>query len=638
MSKVEVKELSDLETGRTVRVDSLVDSEQLNQYNGEQVSYTNQEVKKSFDEVFSVTKDGMGFPDRTALLEFDDVERKVSIRPDPNVGYFDYYFRGNRVRIEQELSYTLQPNESNQGLYISLDGYGNLSPTGASPDFKNTVLCFYVYFSEESNRFIIKGEERHGSDRDTQWHYSKHREDGMVVRQLGGISFVPNDPDNVGIQLGITAVADEDLEHTIIPSEVPSQPFEQDLESSSVQIPTLIVGSEVEGYYDLQDKGLPWVQDELKVNLPLGSGEYTFVPVADGKFVNYFLVATHCVEFPVKLISGRVQFDSEIEAGDETLESLGLNFPEIAMLYRLTLKRDNALSNTGKCVIAAVSTISRGAFQSAQGSTDDHSNLLGRSKPDQHPASSIRDQSRAQNAQESFDQLFVALSGGSASNPVTVVGNHTVNTPTTYGQQTVNVDAPTAEILIPSDAPVGGRILVRKINDTQGLVSIKAPTGETITRAGLSSVALNADGDYWLIEKSSITRWDLVDGCNTGENANGTWKRSADGTQICYRTFTMIHEGIAPTSRRLGGASVVSYAAPFIAPVGVDICVPANNSVEFTGFSQQLEEVRGSVSFYGGSTPMPSGFMYSIFFNQNVTQAGSQITNCVATATGRWYT
>ena len=50
----------------------------------------------------------------------------------------------------------------------------------------------------------------------------------------------------------------------------------------------------------------------------------------------------------------------------------------------------------------------------------------------------------------------------------------------------------------------------------------------------ISKVELNADGDYWLLEKVSSNRWDLVEGFETGSNANGDYFRYADGTQRVY--------------------------------------------------------------------------------------------------------
>ena len=124
--------------------------------------------------------------------------------------------------------------------------------------------------------------------------------------------------------------------------------------------------------------------------------------------------------------------------------------------------------------------------------------------------------------------------GGGAT--VTVTGSHTVAAPPAYGTSVVNVDAATAAITIPENVPVGGRIHVRKINNTQGEVSIARSGTDTITRAALTEVTLNADGDNWFLEKVGGSRWELVAGVESGENSDGEYVRGATGIQVCWLT------------------------------------------------------------------------------------------------------
>ena len=87
---------------------------------------------------------------------------------------------------------------------------------------------------------------------------------------------------------------------------------------------------------------------------------------------------------------GRKLFDTDHETVDETLESLGLNFPEMALLYRISIERDNSLSTVGKCKLKSVQQVaSRITFESAAGSAgsglSNHSQLLGRNEDNAHP-------------------------------------------------------------------------------------------------------------------------------------------------------------------------------------------------------------------------------------------------------------
>lgn len=95
--------------------------------------------------------------------------------------------------------------------------------------------------------------------------------------------------------------------------------------------------------------------------------------------------------------------------------------------------------------------------------------------------------------------------------------------------ETINFTSATGSVVIPSGLPIGTKKLVRKINATQGTVTISC-TGETFTPSLLSSLTLNANGDFWLLEKVTSTRWDLIDGVESGGNANGRYKKNANGT------------------------------------------------------------------------------------------------------------
>ena len=100
--------------------------------------------------------------------------------------------------------------------------------------------------------------------------------------------------------------------------------------------------------------------------------------------------------------------------------------------------------------------------------------------------------------------------------------------PTKY-TDVINYASASGSVLIPSGLPVGTKKLIRKLNPAQGTVTITC-TGETFTPSNLSSITLNSDGDFWLVEKVNATRWDLVDGKESGSNADGEYICKPDGT------------------------------------------------------------------------------------------------------------
>lgn len=99
-----------------------------------------------------------------------------------------------------------------------------------------------------------------------------------------------------------------------------------------------------------------------------------------------------------------------------------------------------------------------------------------------------------------------------------------------FSEETINFTSATGSVTIPSGLPIGTKKLIRKVNSTQGAVTISC-AGETFTPSALSYIVLNSDGDFWLVEKINNTRWDLVDGKESGININGSYIRFKDGTQ-----------------------------------------------------------------------------------------------------------
>ena len=95
--------------------------------------------------------------------------------------------------------------------------------------------------------------------------------------------------------------------------------------------------------------------------------------------------------------------------------------------------------------------------------------------------------------------------------------------------ETTNFTSASGSQPISSGLPIGTKKLIRKLNSSQGTVTITC-TGETFTPSNLTSITLNSDGDFWLIEKVNATRWDLTDGKESGSNANGEYICRPDGT------------------------------------------------------------------------------------------------------------
>ena len=391
MSKVWVNTLESL-SGKVVNVDDIVDIAQVEDEVASGLEAALLHADEKYTKVFELTQDGTGFLDREAQLVFTNgAAPKIEVKPKTTASTWSYYFLGKKVEVAGVLTYTLSPSDYDKGFYLSLNAAGEFVNTGEYPDFKGTALCIYALFDSRVNKFIIQGEERHSASRDTNWHYTNHRDVGMVIRQLGALSWVANDAAKVGIQLTSTVVADEDLEHTILHSVSGLEPFKQILEGAAtvVRIPTLYLKNAK--LTELESAQVPWVSTALKYNSSSSAG---LVDVPNGKYVNYFLTATHCQYAPIKLIAGRQAFDLPEETGIEKLEKLGLNLPELALLYRIVILRDNSVAQAGKCKLIAVERASvsktfAGQVGDAGDSLPTHPALLGRNSPNQHTMAAI---------------------------------------------------------------------------------------------------------------------------------------------------------------------------------------------------------------------------------------------------------
>jgi hypothetical protein len=201
----------------------------------------------------------------------------------------------------------------------------------------------------------------------------------------------------------------------------------------------------------------------------------------------------------------------------------------------------------------------------------------------------------------------------------TVTGNHTIGS-----ELIVNVNAATATITLPADLPIGTRKLVRKIHATQGAVTIARSGTEAFTRAALTSVDLNANGDFWLLEKVADTRWELVDGCNTGENSDGLWERYPDGTQICRLQELTASIAITTASGSLFRSANQTWTFP--------VAFVAGDSFSYAG---SINGITVNNSGYLSRTAAPGTGSQTYYITSPVPGTGA--VRLTHQARGRWY-
>ena len=178
---------------------------------------------------------------------------------------------------------------------------------------------------------------------------------------------------------------------------------------------------------------------------------------------------------------------------------------------------------------------------------------------------------------------------------------------------------------IPSGFEVGQEITVRKINATQGTITISCEdTNEKFTPSLINNVYLNADGDFWRFKKITSTRWDLVEGHESSRNSNGYYKRTGDGSMECHLTGELVEVPANSTD-----LFTKSFAKSFSEFPSVHVEITSNNAV--TDISLRL---------WSYNTLDEDGYDPKLYYRFTLTNTWSSCINGTRYnmyARGRWY-
>lgn len=338
----------------------------------------------------SLGKDLTGFVNTTtSTLAFNETTRTLTLTP---VGTLNVYVNGIEYPITA--AKTIQIADTSGGHFIIYDHVsGTLLDVGASINtyIQTNIIVAYVYWQSVGAKAIIFADERHNTSRDTLWHYSQHLDVGAIWRSGGNISYTASNANlvNIGLSTPIQ-IADEDLEMSIVHAASPVNNYEQVL-NGTAYIPTLYLSGTT--YRQTTPTNLPWYAGTNRAAYNLitaGSGSMVDVPT-DNYYLNYWIVATNDVKYPIKAIVGRNYYATLTDAEAELLLDYGLPMPEIAPLYKVTLQTSSTYTqNTPKVVISAVKEIyGRQNRRNTQFDGLPHNVLTNRYDPNQHNIASI---------------------------------------------------------------------------------------------------------------------------------------------------------------------------------------------------------------------------------------------------------
>lgn len=273
-------------------------------------------------------------------------------------GYYVWY-RGKRTLMTTSLTTTLTATAGNHYIGINpttmtLEVFNTASDTL----FSDTILVANIYLDTATTKALIVGDERHSSARDTSWHVSQHNNMGAIWRSGGALTYTVNSDAAVGLSFATPIfLADEDLVHSINHASSPNGYYQQVL-NGTANIQTLYLNGTT---YSLnKESTVPWVAGTATAAInTVTSGSGALADAGEGKFLNYWIVATNDKNSPIKAIMGRNSYNSVTESMNEQFQDYGLPFLEFAPMYKVTLQTAGSYTgNVAKVRIVSVRTVS----------------------------------------------------------------------------------------------------------------------------------------------------------------------------------------------------------------------------------------------------------------------------------------
>lgn len=358
---------------------------------------TNAEIDQNFinlNNAITVSGDVTGFVNRTSsTINFDDVTRTLTLAP--TGANFTMYYKGKSVLIDTPKTVILANSSGSHWIHWDY-AQAKLVDVGSNPNIRDHLLVAYIYWDASASYAIFFSDERHAASNDKTWHYHQHTNIGAIWKSGGDISYTVNNPNTVGLSIASPIVlVDEDLEHTIIHSEVSSGNYEQVLSSVSTGLAILPVIYLNGTTYTRVGAGteLPWYPSTTRGyynEITGGVGSVVASPT-DDTYIVYWIIATNDMRAPIKMVMGRNIWSTYAEAETENFDSYGLPMPEIAPMYKVVLKtRSSYTQNLARVNIIAVREL-LGKQNSRSNSFDtlSHDALSDRFLADQHGISSI---------------------------------------------------------------------------------------------------------------------------------------------------------------------------------------------------------------------------------------------------------
>jgi len=249
---------------------------------------------------------------------------------------FNVWYRGTQTTISTTKTITLSATAGVHIIGLNPTTMNLVEVTNDDTMFTDTILVASIYLNTGASKGIIVGDERHAASRDTDAQKMMHYNVGAIWRSGGTMSYtLSNDSATTLSFTSPILLQDEDLVHTISHNPSPSGYLQQIL-TGTAQLPTIYMNGTT--YDQTSISTTPWVAGTVTARInSISSGSGSLADAGEGKYLNYWIVATHDIIYPIKAVMGRTAYSTQSEAYAEQWTSYDLPFPEIAPMYQVTL-------------------------------------------------------------------------------------------------------------------------------------------------------------------------------------------------------------------------------------------------------------------------------------------------------------
>lgn len=322
-------------------------------------------------------------------MQYDPITRTITLTPVS--ASFDIWIFGTRI-TKTGVQVSQAHDDVTGNYFFTYNDSGDILIKTSSWDLldRTEIPICMLYYNANLNDGIALF-EMHASTRNLHAHNQQHFSVGTFVQKASHFflsDYTINGTTNSSLTFSVSSgvILDEDI---IFP-----------IDSLPIGGPyTIVYRSGVSDWTWIENNPVPYKYNAgtnaIQRN-PFVGGQYVLQNLSNNNYVNYYLISTTAIDNKKRLflIPSQSESTSLSDAQSEGLENLNLaDLPlaEFAPLWKITYRRVNSQSTTGRGRLIAVTRLvsSRQSSITLANILTSHSSLSGRTDADSHPASAI---------------------------------------------------------------------------------------------------------------------------------------------------------------------------------------------------------------------------------------------------------